>query len=414
MSQKNQLLSYAIINLINASVPFLLLPLLTMYLTPSDYGLLSMIQLLMALMLPIVLLNTHGLLVIEYSKLSFKDFQKLVSTIIWIPIAGFILLEIIFFMLKDLIVYYFHIPTQYIFLIPVFVLVQAIPNIIFIIYQAKKELWNFGKYKISLMLVNLLFSLVFVRMYNYGWEGRLWGIIIPFIIFSFVGIIILIQLNLLIFQLDSQFLSNALSFGIPLIPHSIAGVFLVMSDRLFLVNMLGDGAVGIYSVSFQVASVISIMMISINQAWAPNLFERLNNNPTDKDKREIVKQTYKIMIAMMIGVSLFLIFVPFVFDLFIDKSYFQAEFLVKYIALAFLFQGFYFLITNYIFFTKKTYILAYISFFSIFIISINNYFLIQYFGIVGAGYAMLYSWIIFFLLTWFASNKIYPMPWRLS
>lgn len=54
----------------------------------------------------------------------------------------------------------------------------------------------------------------------------------------------------------------------------------------------------VYSVAFQIASAVTIVLSSINQAWAPNLFEKLNNNPTQEDKKDIVKTTYKIMGVM--------------------------------------------------------------------------------------------------------------------
>lgn len=413
MIPSKQIFSYSIVNIINAAVPFLLLPILTTYLAPNEYGLLSLIQLLMVISLPILLMNTAGLLTIEYSRLSFDKFQTLLSTLFWIPIVGFILLECIFFYLEEFIVKYFHIPSDYIFLIPLFVLVQAIPTIVPIIFQAKKQPLNFGKYKISLTIVNLLLSLLFVVVFNYSWEGRLWGIIGAFSVFSLIGIVILIKLNLLRFKFDLGFLKEALHFGIPLIPHSIAGVFLAMSDRVFLANMLGNDAVGIYSVAFQVASAVAIIMTSINQAWAPTLFEKLNNNPTLENKRKIVKETYKIMLGMVLVTTIFILSSSLIFQLFINEAFSSAVELSQLIAVAFLFQGFYFMITNYIFFSKKTYFLSYITLLSVIIIFIANYFLIPEFGIYGAAYAMLISWIIFFIITWIVSNKIYKMPWRL-
>ena len=413
MNLKNQILSYTGVNILNSAVPFLLLPILTNYLDPSDYGVLSIMQLLMLVSLPIVLMNTHGLLTIEYSKLSYEKFQSLVSTILWVPIIGFIFLELIFFIFETLILKYFHIPSQFLYYLPLFVLMQSIPTIIPIIFQAKKEPLNFGKYKISMTVTNLLLSLLLVVVFKLGWEGRFFGIVGSFTIFTIIGFIVLFKLKLLRFSLDKEFLSVALKFGVPLIPHSIAGIFLAMSDRVFLVNMLGEHSVGIYSVSFQIASVITIILSSINQAWAPNLFERLNMNPSLEEKKNIVKTTYKIMGIMILITLLFMVFSSLVFDIFIDKKYYEGKVTTNIIAIAFLFQGFYFMVTNYIFYTKKTHILSYITLFSVGIVFVSNYFLINLYGIIGAAYSMTFVWVMFFLIVFFVSNKIYPMPWVL-
>jgi len=414
LSIKKQILSYSSVNIINAAVPFLLLPILTKYLSPADYGILSMIQLLMLISLPIVLMNTQGLLTIEYSRFSFEDFQALVSTIIWIPIIGFLFLEAIFFIFKSYIIEYFHISTSFVYFIPFFVLLQAIPTIVPIIFQAKKEPFTFGKYKISMTILNVLLSLLFVVYLMYGWEGRVYGIVGSFTLFTIIGLVILLKLDLLKFKFDKKMLRSALHFGLPLIPHAIAGIFLSMSDRIFLVNMLGEGSVGIYSVAFQISSAISIIMSSVNQAWAPILYEKLNKEPSHNNKINIVKITYKIMAFMVLFTLFFMLISPYIYDIFIDKRYYAAKNITLFISLAFLLQGFYFMVTNYIFYSKKTKILSYITIFSVVLTFVSNYFLIQIFGILGSAYSIVFVWLFQFIMTFYISNKIYPMPWSLK
>jgi len=399
---------------LNASIPFILLPILTTYLSPSDYGTLSLFQLLMLISTPIILMNTQGLLTIEYSQLSFTEFQNLVSSIVLISIFGFLFLEVLFFIFERYILYYFHVPQEYLYFIPLFILLQAIPIIIPIIFQAKKEPINFGKYKISMSIVNISLTLLFVLVFSYGWEGRLFGIVGSFGLFTLIGFIILIKLKLLKLKICIVSIKKSLAFGVPLIPHSIAGVFLIMSDRVFLVNMLSESSVGIYSVAFQISSVVTILFGSINQAWAPNLFEKLNQNPSMIEKKEIVKTTYKIML-LMFGITVISLFVlPYIFDIFIDESYSEGKYIMDYIIIAFLFQGFYYMVTNYIFYSKKTHLLSYITFSTLIIVFISNFILIGLYGIIGAAYTMIIIWILFFFVTWLVSNRVYPMPWRLK
>lgn len=411
MNLKRQMLSYTTVNVLNAGVPFILLPILTTYLSPSDYGLLSLIQLLMVVSLPIVLMNVHGLITIEYSKLPFEKFKNLVSTIIWIPILGFLFLEFIFFLFEQYIIQYFHIPTEYIYYIPIFILFQVVPTIIPIIFQAKKEILNFGKYKIAMTVINILLSLFLIILYQYGWEGRLYGIVGSFFLFSIIGLIILYKLDLLKFIIDKQFLQDALSYGLPLIPHSISVSLLAMSDRIFLSSMTTVEAVGLYAVAFQISSITMIIFTSINQAWVPNFYEILNSKPTLNIKKSLVLNTYKIMLVMFILTIVFILVSPIIFHLFINERYSESENLIYIIAFAFMFKGFYFMVTNYIFYVKKTYLLSYITVSSVIVISLLNYILIGKFAIYGAAYAMLISNIVFFIIVWYFANKIYPMPW---
>ena len=95
MSLKKNLISYSVVNIINASVPFFILPILTFYLSPEDFGKLSIIQLLFTITLPFLLVNIYGLFKIEYSKLSFEEFKIFVSSIILIPIFVFFIIEVL-------------------------------------------------------------------------------------------------------------------------------------------------------------------------------------------------------------------------------------------------------------------------------------------------------------------------------
>jgi len=414
MKLKKQILSYTGVNIINASVPFLLLPILTTYLTPEDYGILSMVQLLMLLSFPFIMMNSQGLLTMEYSNLSKEKYKALVSAAILIPLFGFLFLEFIFFLFSNPIVEYFQIPSYLLYLIPVFLFFQAIPTFVPIIFQAKKEPFNFGKFKISLTIVNILLSLLFVVLLNYGWEGRLFGIVGSFLIFSIIGIIVLFRVDAFSFSFDVESLKKILNFGLPLLPHAIAGILLASSSKFFLANMISNEAVGIYTVAFQVASVVLLIMTSVNQAWAPNLYEVLNSNPTEIVKLGIVKQTYKVIVFMIGIFLLFIVFVPYIFRFFINENYHSGILISRIISIAFLMNGLYFLVTNYILFSKNTKVLSYITTIISIIGAVINYYLILEYGIIGAAYSLIITFVLLFITVFYYSNKLYRMPWLLG
>ena len=411
MSLIKQILSYSGVNIINASVPFLLLPLLTTYLTPEDYGVLSMVQLLMALSLPFVMMNSQRLLIMEYSNLTQEKYKSLVSSAVIIPIFGFMLLESLFFIFGNNIIKYFQLPDYLLYLIPIFLLFQAIPIFVPIIFQAKKDPLKFGKYKISLTIVNILLSLLFVLVLECGWEGRLFGIIGAFFIYSLIGLIILLRINILTTHINITNIKKILHFGIPLMPHAIFGVLLASSSKFFLSNMINNEALGIYTVAFQIASSVILIMTSINQAWAPNLYEILNNNPTIEDKNKLVKKTYQTMALMVFITFIFILCVPYIYTIFIDTKYHSGIFISRIISIGFLFNGLYYLVTNYIVFTKKTKTLSDITTIISIIGGVINYYFILEYGQIGAAYALIVIFGLLFITVFYYSNKLYRMPW---
>jgi len=411
MSLKKHIFSYSLANMINAGLPFLLLPILTSYLSLEKFGMLTMVQLFLTVSLPFILLNVHGLFVIEYSKLSKDDFAEFISTMLWIPLFMFAFVEVIFVLFQNIIVSYLQIDIYWIYLIPLFALLQSIPTMIPVIFQAQQNPRNYGIYKISLTLVNFILSIFFVISLQMGWEGRMWGIFGAYVIYSIVGLIVLFRLEYLRLSISIPNIKEALKFGIPLLPHSIAGIMLGMSDRVFLANMLSLSEVGLYSVAFQIASGMLIVMTSINQAWVPHLYEKLNKSPDMEAKQVIVSQTYKIMLVMIIATIVFSLLVPVIYKLFIDSKYIDGLLLAQILTIGFLFQGFYFMVTNYIFYVKKTHLLSIITVCSAIILLVLNYIFIKKFGMYGSAMAMIFGYLLLFVFTWFLSNSVYAMPW---
>jgi len=411
VSLRKHIFSYSAANMVNAALPFLLLPLLTSYLNPHDYGKLSLVQLLMSLSFPFVLLNIHSLFVMEYSKLSRTEFGHFVSSMIWIPIGAFSILQLLFFLFQNPLSDIFKIPVQWILYVPFFVLMQSIPTMLPVIFQAKKEPLNYGKFKISLTLVNFAFTLYFIISMGMGWEGRILGIVAAYTVFTLVSLAVLRRLGYLEFRVSRGTIKEALRFGIPLLPHTLAGILLAMSDKLFLANMLGAGEVGIYSVAFQVAGAILIVMTSINQAWMPHLYEQLNATPSLQTKILIVRQTYKVALAMSGFTLVFIAFIPLVYRFFIGEGYRSGIVLSQVLSVAFLLQGFYFIVTNYIFYVKKTYLLSVITTLSLAVLWGLNYFFILRYGVIGSAYALVCGYGMIFLLGWIVAYRLYPMPW---
>ncbi len=144
MTLTKHIFSYSAANIINSAVPFLLLPILTRYLAPEEYGVLSLIQMMFTLALPFVLMNVHGLFTIEYSKLSFEEMSELISTMIWIPVGGFAVLQVIFFLFGDFVANFLSIPVKWVHFTPLIVLTQSIPAMLPVLFQAKKEPLNYA------------------------------------------------------------------------------------------------------------------------------------------------------------------------------------------------------------------------------------------------------------------------------
>jgi O-antigen/teichoic acid export membrane protein len=131
-----------------------------------------------------------------------------------------------------------------------------------------------------------------------------------------------------------------------------------------------------------------------------------------ENKKKIVKFTY----IYFVGILLFAICFAYLAKLFLpyflgEKFTASAEFIL-YFSVAFAFQGMYFMVTNYIFYVKKTHILAYVTFGTAVLHVGLLYLFINANGAIGAAQASVISFAITFLIVWILASRVYKMPWR--
>lgn len=102
---------------------------------------------------------------------------------------------------------------------------------------------------------------------------------------------------------------------------------------------------------------------------------------------------------------------PILLVFFIGEKYVKSSQIVNLLCIGQTFQGLYLVITNYIFYAKKTLYLSFVTIFSGFFNMILLVMLVPEYGLIGASISFCISMAIRFIFTWFVSYKVYPMPW---
>lgn len=401
---------YTVTSLLNAAIPFLLLPLLTTYLSPADYGIMSVITTVISIVFPFTIMGIGSAIYIEYFKLEPDEFPGYASSVMVIPLICTLINLLLFLPSGNLLYRHLAIPPGWAILIPLLILLQIVPYLVSIFYQVRREPLAYSKYQTSLTIVNLSCSVAFVVFFKMGWEGRLMGMYLAYGVFSLVGIYLIYRLGYLVKTFRLKYVKSALLIGIPLIPHEIGTIIVNMSDRLFITNMVGVEAVGLYSIGYQVGTLVYILVTSFNQAWTPHLFNILREASTAQ-KQQIVRQSYLFMVVIVVSFLMLWMVTPFLFRIFINARFSLASDFVFWIGLGHVFFGMYIMVVSYIYYQKKTYLLTYLTCGAGLVNLLLNYLLIQRYGAIGAAYATAISYFSFFVVAWWLSNKIYPMPW---
>jgi O-antigen/teichoic acid export membrane protein len=404
--------SYSFFNILSATTPFLLIPLLTTKLNTEGYGVVAMFTIFISFLNPIVGFSVNGALARQFFILEKNDFQIYVRSCLLILIISTIALSVVVYCFSPFLESVTSIPGKWLYVALIISTFQFLHSTSLVIWQVKERPFSFGLFQLGNTVLNLLLTVLFVLYFNQKWEGRLVAWLISSLIMALISIGMLQYNGCLKLTINTDYIKHSLKFGIPLIPHAIGGIMIALSGRLIVNNILGVGATGIFTVAYQLGSFLSILMVAFNSAYIPWLFKHLKENKLEQ-KRRIVGLTYTIFLVVILMVITGTLCITFLFPYFVGKEFMEAKIYIIYLMSAFGFNGMYLMVTNYLFFADKTRILAK----NTFIISLINlpicYLLTYKYGLTGASIATALAYFLLFISTWKLSHNVFPMPWRM-
>ncbi len=406
--------TYIIASIINASIPFLLLPILTRYLEPAEYGEVAVYQVWVALIGALCGLSVHGAAARKYYDYDEpeKKMGEFISACIMVLVFSTAAFSVLLLPFAGWVSKTIGLSAQWIWIGVLFAFCNFLIQLRLGQWQVRKKPQKFGAFQVSQSLANMLLSLLLVVVFSLGVTGRITGNTVAVVFFGTIALLLLWRDGLLKPSWRPDLMREALSFGVPLIPHVLGGFLLLTVDRAIISSQLGLDAAGYYMVAAQMAMVMGLMVDGINKAYTPWLYERLKRNE-ESEKRFIVKLTYGYGgVLFLIAVLAFLIGGPVLVFIAGDK-YRQSAELIGWMILGKAFHGMYYMVSSYIFYMKKTLVIAKVTIVSGTLNAALLFVLSKEFGLIGAAWAMCAGMILQFSLTWFYASSMVPMPWLL-
>lgn len=404
---------YLFSNILNAVIPFILLPILTRYLSPEEYGEVAMFQTLLGALGAFVGMTFVGAANRKFydSNLEKNELAEFIGSCVQLISISAVVVFSVFFLFRSNFSEWLSLKPSYV----LFAVVVSFCTVIIALrlgqWQVQKKAIDYGALQISQSLLNMLLSLLLVVALLKGAAGRIDAQIVTGLVFVLIAFILLKKDGLLkVTVWRKEYLAEALRFGVPLMPHLAGGFLLNSVDRFVINDELGLAEAGIYMVAVQLTAAVGIVFDAINKAYVPWLFERLKAD-VHKEKQKIVKLTYLWFLCIILGVVLAFFIGPWLVVLVAGEKYAQAGEVIGWLALGKGFQGMYLMVTNYIFFSKKTGLLSVASISSGFINLLLLIVFVRILGLQGAAIAFALSMGIRFLLTWLIAHKRHPMPW---
>jgi len=259
--------------------------------------------------------------------------------------------------------------------------------------------------------VNLFFTVLFIVHYHQKVEGIYHAQIIGSIAY-FLFLSRFIFKNMA-FHFEGKVLKEMLIFCYPLILSAISGVIFNVTDR-FSLKILGDlQNVGIYSLGFKITNTLNVFIItSVMFAIQPMIYKMMD---APDNKRFYSKLLTYLTFGLMFFVLGIMLFGKEIIKLFAQKpDYWDAYQIIPFIAYAILFSMFKDIAVTGLNIAKKTKIIAVTVALVAGLNIILNFLFIPFLHNIGAALSKLISQIIFFLIIYRSSQKVYKIPYEIN
>lgn len=374
---------------VTSLVPFIMLPLLTNELSVEDFGVLALIETSILFMVPIVSIKIEAGVGVQYFKLTQHHFKIYVINALFLSLLAFFIVFSAIFIFNDVLSQYIGLTPAYVLVLPVFALLRVVGAVMLTMFRSQSKPGYFFILSLIQSVIDIVLSIFLVVIFKNGIIGRLQGVYGALLIVTLLGLIYLYKNGYFLYW-RLKYTKQILSYSLPLIPHSIAGVVIVMSDRYFLANYYGPQEVGLYAASYQIAAVMLLMGTVINLFWSPLLYSCLR----DKTYTEAIRGGGGIAIFLLIAAAFMYGIHDLLYSLLVDEKFFVSKMFFVWLLLGFLFQSLYFLLANYLFYYSKTILLAVLTVVGAVVNLVLNYLLIERFASIGVAYSTAITWFV--------------------
>lgn len=409
----NNTFIYTIGNIIPKAANFILLPVYTLYLTTTDYGLIESVNALSPILIILFSFSFGASIFRLYY--DYDDKETFFGTIFFstLFISTFFLICTI--LLSDYIQQiYSSIPFYPYFF---YVIVACYISNLFDLPQKYLMIKDKPISYISLSLLrfalNAGFILWFIIYKSEGASGYLKaGVISAVIVLPFY---LLITSKIIVFKFSFKIFKDVLLFSLPLIPTLLSSWVLDLSDRIFLENYFTLSEVGVYSLAYKIAGLVLLIVTSFGMAYRP-LFFKLANMPDKKQGKKIIyNYNYLfLLIFIILGFSVSLISKE-IMSLLFSKEYLSAYLYIPLIIVSYLFSFSGGLVARFYEQSKAMKMNMYI-FLGIAALNILfNFLLIPKYGAYGAAISTIISLVIGFVIGYIYAKKhcyFVPFNWK--
>jgi O-antigen/teichoic acid export membrane protein len=276
------------------------------------------------------------------------------------------------------------------------------------IYQAARQPWSYAIVSLCLFGLTTIACVYCVVIQHHGAVGMLAGKLIAT---TFVAIGAAWSMRLYLrSRFRWRFVRETLAFGLPLVPHQIMAGGLIVADRFILEYYRDLSEVGIYSLAYTLGMVMFLVTQALSQAWVPMFFELAGERDIN---RHVLARICSGLAVLLIAIASFgILLSPEFVRLVLDPRYRAADRLVPLIVLGYLFHSLFALFHVPILQAKRTNFVFLASFVAFVANIALNLAWIPRWGMYGAGWATTLAYGIEAVLAYFFAQRFFSLAYK--
>ena len=401
---------YFFTTFINNAIPILFLPVLTRYLSPAEYANIALFGFFLAISNSLTGISIPAVISKNFFDQPREFIKKIIGNSIMIVLGFSLVIEALILLTYPLLHDVLDLPLFWLMIIPPASFAFIVFSMGLNVLRNNRNVLSFSCHQIGNTVMNLLISLLLVVVLLWGWRGRVLGIILALLLSGAWSFYYLQANGYVSFALSKDITRRILKVVLPLIPNSFQSVMISQMGIFFVQYFYTKKLLGIYSVGFQIALAVKLLIDTLGLSWSPFLYQQLAK-AKDINRLYLTRMLYALLGIVLLGVILINIFSGIILKVMTGPEFHGAREFIPWLTIGLFFQGIYvFLMPILIKHEKQNYISA-VSFLNMFILIALNFGLIRLFGYMGVAYAYCTTYFLMFLALAWQSHKVLPLPW---
>jgi O-antigen/teichoic acid export membrane protein len=404
-------LVYGLGNALAKALGFFMLPFYTRYLNPVDYGVLEILDLSMSLFGMFLTMGMTAAVLRCYAAAeSQEEKRKVISTaLVFVLVTGFITFFVGLALIRPISGMLFGpaVPAKYLLVSFSSFICTYIVILPRTYLRALESSGTFTLVDNSGLCVMLGLNIYFIAVLKIGLVGILLSALI-------VGTLQLVLLTMWAVRrvgihLSFPWLTRMLRFGAPLMFSNLAMFTLNFSDRFFLQHFRTLEVVGVYAVGYKFGYMVNYLVVQpFYVMWQARMYA-VHDQPNHP---KILRQIFVLYSLLLIGFGLALSTLsPEIVHVMVGSRFSASQAVIPIVVLAYVCWGIGFCAQTGMFLTNNTKKIALVAAAAAVLNLGLNYILVLHYGMMGAAWATLLSFMALAVGSHFLSQRVFPLAW---